>query len=790
MKRMTRAIICFLLILGLAVSVNAAGAVPEKVINATESVVRILSKYSDGYATGTGFVIKSDKNETLIITNHHVVEDNPYSISVWVDNEELINAEILAATNQKDICVLRLTQQISLKPVILSETSAKQGDAVYAVGFPAAADILSDTEAHTSQDATITDGIVSARREVTTTQYGTPVEILQISAAINSGNSGGPLFDLNGKVVGVNTYGIADAQGIFGAIDISEIHRFLGENGIVLKSGSSTITVPVILACAALLAIVCIAIFISKKKKVSHVMKKKESSTTLRNFMAAYPHGLGIHDAVALLLPVALQLRDMHNNGQPHLQVSPDAIMVDTTARLIAPTASESDRYTSGFAAKEIYSGSGKGMLSDIYSFCAVLYYVSFGIVPVNALQRDTEDICTDENTAFAQIINKGMQMQPEDRFDTMQTVILNLSEYNVKPFVPQEEIPETKPAAPKEKGISSKAKILITVSAIVVVIVVGYFGSYLAAFNFAKNGDYGAANNCLFAPSITKLHDAQLPVYIEAGTLMEQRQYMEAKELYESIPGFLDSDVMVMEADYCYAAQLADANDFDIAAKVYRALAKENYKDSATKETETKYRKALYIMYEQQDYLRAYNHLKKSDYDDMSNISDVRNELKELLYTEAIIYYMDGQLDLAEKRFLEGYKDSDKYRLLITAQTGSHSDEDLVKDLIDMFYFANTSEVLLSTGSLATGFLRGTWKGDGYYFTIDDDYSCSHNFPRVATGESTYYIEDGIYTIKIDAKNWRDITFHDQFHITAIAPNCIEVFCYKNNQTYTLYKQ
>ena len=67
-----------------------------------------------------------------------------------------------------------------------SETSAKQGDAVYAVGFPAAADILSDTEAHTSQDATITDGIVSARREVTTTLYGTPVEILQISAAINS----------------------------------------------------------------------------------------------------------------------------------------------------------------------------------------------------------------------------------------------------------------------------------------------------------------------------------------------------------------------------------------------------------------------------------------------------------------------------------------------------------------------------------------------------------------------------------------------------------------------------
>ena len=162
MKRMTKVIICFLLILSLGITVNAAGAVPEKVIKATESVVRILSKYSDGYATGTGFVIKSDKNETLIITNHHVVADNPYSISVWVGENDLINAEILATTSQKDICILRLTQQISLKPVTLSKSSAKQGDAVYAVGFPAAADILSDTEAHTSQDATITDGIVSA----------------------------------------------------------------------------------------------------------------------------------------------------------------------------------------------------------------------------------------------------------------------------------------------------------------------------------------------------------------------------------------------------------------------------------------------------------------------------------------------------------------------------------------------------------------------------------------------------------------------------------------------------
>lgn len=794
MKRMTKVIICFLLILSLGITVNAAGAVPEKVIKATESVVRILSKYSDGYGTGTGFVIKSNRDETLIITNHHVVEDNPYSISVWIDDEEQVNAEILASTNQKDICVLRLTQQISLKPVTLSQSSAKQGDAVYAVGFPAAADILSDTEAHTSQDATITDGIVSAKREVTTTQYGTPVEILQISAAINSGNSGGPLFDINGNVVGVNTYGIADAQGIFGAIDISEIHAFLDENGISVDSGS---IVPILIAVSigvAVLAVVC-AVITGKKKKV-HKMKSKKQSLTLRNFMSAYPNGLGINDAVALLLPVALQLRDMHNNGQAHLQVSPDTIVVNTTAKLLAPTGSEADRYTSGFAAKEVYGGSGRGMLSDIYSFCAVLFYVSSGLIPTNALQRGEEELYTNENTTFAQIINQGMKMQPEDRFDTMQSVILKLSEYNVKPFVPTEEIPEVKTTASKKKRISSKDKILIAISAIVVVIVVGYLGSYLAALNFAKKGEYSSAENCLLVPPITTLHDKQLPVYIEAGSLMDHRQYVKAKELFESIPGYLNSDIMVLEVEYCHAAQLADSNDFDNAYRKYTLLAAENYKDSKAKAKEVRYRRGLYILYEEQNYLKAYNYLSNSEYNDMNDISEIRNELKELLYIEAVNLYREEELDQADTRFLEDYKDGDKYKLLIKTRRPYYGwfglDGDIEKDvkkLIDMFSFEDTAEVLVSNTNLACEFLLGNWKtsNGGYYFKIEKqkgghDYYSSYNIPWYG---GTFTIEDGVYMVT--QGNYED---KPQYKFTLLTPNSMDLYCYKDGKTYTLYRQ
>ena len=532
----------------------------------------------------------------------------------------------------------------------------------------------------------------------------------------------------------------------------------------------------------------------NRKTKFSKGTSKKKN-TTLRNFMASYPNGLGIHDAVALLLPVALQLRDMHNNGQPHLQVSPDTIMVGATAKLIAPTESEADRYISGFAAKEIYSGSGRGILSDIYSFCAVLYYASSGTIPANSLQRSTEDICTNENSTFAQIINKGMQMQPEDRFDTMQTVILRLSEYNVKPFIPKEEVHNIKSTTSKATRITHKDKVQIAISAIVVVIVVGYLGSYLAARSFAKKGEFNSADNILLVPAITKLHDKQLAVYIEAGTMMENQQYSTAKELFATIPGFLDADTMVHEADYRHAAQLADSNNFDAAIGKYQLLAAAKYKDSKEKVKEIKFRKGLYIFYEEHDYLKAYNYLSTSEYNDMNNISEIRNELKELLYSEAVKLYREGKIDQADTRFVEGYKDSDKYLLLIKVQQsyygwwglGGDAEKD-VKKLIDFFDFEDTAEVLLSTDTLAEEFLRGNWKSatGGKYFKMDKEGGISYNLPWINYGDY-YKIENG--KLLLYPKNNENAT-RTMYTITALDPDQIQVYCHKDGSTHTLYRQ
>ena len=205
MKKIISTVLCLFILLSCILPAMAATGVPEEVMESTKSVVRILSKYFNGSATGYGFVIKNEPGEVLIATNDHVVEGNPTSISIWVGEDRMVNAEIVFTTSEKDLCVLKVTDTVDMKPLKLSKEEPQHGAAIYVVGYPGAGDILSDTQAHTSDSVTITDGIISAIRSFTIEKGGNPVKLLQVNAAINSGNSGGPLFNTEGVVVGVNT---------------------------------------------------------------------------------------------------------------------------------------------------------------------------------------------------------------------------------------------------------------------------------------------------------------------------------------------------------------------------------------------------------------------------------------------------------------------------------------------------------------------------------------------------------------------------------------------------------
>lgn len=853
MKKLLHIVLCFLLIASLPVQAFAAGGVPAEVIAAKDSVVRVLAEYQDGYATGSGFVVQSDRSATLIVTNYHVVEGHPHSISVWLGEEETVSASILTYTDQKDMCVLKLAYPVQIQTVSFAKSGARQGDAVYAVGFPGAADILSDKDAHTSADATITDGIVSAVREATVSEHGSPTAILQVNAAINHGNSGGPLFNAKGEVVGIATYGIGDAQGIFGAISVSELLDFLADSGISTNTeGKSGNWIVFALIGVAAVAAAAAVFFGLKRKKKSRSAQPVETAKSLRDYMSEHADGLGAEEAVALLLPVAIQLRDLHNDGKVHLQVSNDSIRISSSgASLMDPTGSEANRYASGFAAPEIYKGTTAGNLSDIYSFCAVLSYVASGKVPMNALSRvhagdseTGEDLPDHSEDAFAAIVNKGMDLSPEQRFSSMQNLILKLSPFNTKPFsgpVEIQSVPEQQPEKAPEKAKAHKVPIKLVSGIAAVVLLAALFGGYWMTYQKARSAaaeqNFQQAEKNLLVPQITKLHDARLLTYIEAGKLMDARQYDEAKSAFASVLEYLDAEELMLECDYRHAAQYADANEFSKAAALFSSLEEKQYKDAGKKVLETQYRNGIFLMNEQQKYNDAYllfDSLEKKGYQDAtlmkdearyqwalaliesgdyllayeklesipaySDVPEILPALKELMYDYGQSLYRQGDYEEAEPYFdcIDSFRDTSAYLTLIELHL-DHYFFDVIKfdlsypltlakeyyeKLSPLFDFEDTTEVI--TKYLLAVHLQGTWSGDGYSFTLGKDGSCSYTLPSSDYGDHFYLSEGKFYTYP---NNW-DFAAKPMFSFTLVSRDCIKVFCYQDSKTYTLYRQ
>jgi len=136
---------------------------------------------------GSGFII--DKNGT-VITNNHVI-NNAEDIVVKVGDKDY-KAKVLGADPYADIAVLKIDSKDVFKPIKFGDSDkARVGDWVMAIGNPF------------GLGGTVTAGIISARnRDINLTRYD---DFIQTDASINQGNSGGPLFNLNGDVIGINT---------------------------------------------------------------------------------------------------------------------------------------------------------------------------------------------------------------------------------------------------------------------------------------------------------------------------------------------------------------------------------------------------------------------------------------------------------------------------------------------------------------------------------------------------------------------------------------------------------
>ena len=163
---------------------------------------------------GTGMIITSDG---LILTNNHVV-DGATSVSVFTSNGKQYTGTVVATNPTSDYAFVRIKAS-GLKAVSLGDSSSVQiGQGVIAIG-----------NALGQYNNTVTEGIISGKgRPVTASDSNgssseSLVDLLQTDAAINEGNSGGPLVNLAGQVIGMNTAISADGQNVGFAIPINEV---------------------------------------------------------------------------------------------------------------------------------------------------------------------------------------------------------------------------------------------------------------------------------------------------------------------------------------------------------------------------------------------------------------------------------------------------------------------------------------------------------------------------------------------------------------------------------------
>lgn len=209
---------------------NGIAEAVDKLYDATV----VIGAYKEGNlgSSGTGFVYKTEGKYAYIITNHHVI-DGASSVKVKFTNDKIENVELVASDKYADIAVLKIEKDKIISVASLGSTEkARLGDTVFTIGGP-----LSD-----EYSWTVTRGIVSGKDrlvEVSVTNANSAdwvMSVIQTDASINSGNSGGPLANANGEVIGVTNMKLVSSgvEGMGFAIPIEDAVNYADQ---LIKEG-------------------------------------------------------------------------------------------------------------------------------------------------------------------------------------------------------------------------------------------------------------------------------------------------------------------------------------------------------------------------------------------------------------------------------------------------------------------------------------------------------------------------------------------------------------------------
>ena len=217
------------------VSEEAIEGAIEKVYDSV-LYIEVLNNNGDALSSGTGFVYEKDEKYGYVLTNAHVVSTGS-NVKAKLTNEKEVDLTILGTDTYTDLAVLRMDVKDVIQVASIGKSSnIKVGNTVFTVGSPMGKEYL----------GTVTKGILSGKDRLieSSTSDGMNsesyiVKVLQTDAAISPGNSGGPLVDLAGDVIGINSLKLVDekVEGMGFAIPIEDAMNYVDvlEKGEAIK---------------------------------------------------------------------------------------------------------------------------------------------------------------------------------------------------------------------------------------------------------------------------------------------------------------------------------------------------------------------------------------------------------------------------------------------------------------------------------------------------------------------------------------------------------------------------
>ena len=175
------------------------GSLSASVEKVSDAVVMIKT-YNGARAkgSGSGFIYKIEGDSAYVMTNHHVVDGgNKWTVITSTDEE--IDGQVLGSDEYLDIAVIKIKKKDYMEKVSIATKEISLGDTVFTIGAPVGYEYR----------GTVTNGIISGLNRLVevsvknSNQEDYVMEVIQTNTAVNPGNSGGPLFNSNGEVVGV-----------------------------------------------------------------------------------------------------------------------------------------------------------------------------------------------------------------------------------------------------------------------------------------------------------------------------------------------------------------------------------------------------------------------------------------------------------------------------------------------------------------------------------------------------------------------------------------------------------